>query len=63
MARLSDREQIHIPRGTCLGFIKKCDDLPSSRQSRRAMQRYVMSPMAPNGVPRDVMPARYVAVR
>jgi hypothetical protein len=62
MARLSDREQIHIPRGACLGFIKKCHNLPSSRHSRRGMLRNV-GPMAPDGVLRDVVAARYVAIR
>ena len=32
-------------------------------KSRRVVQRYVISPMSPEGVLRDVVAARYVAIR
>jgi hypothetical protein len=62
MARLSDREQGGVPRGSCRSGIKKSPDLRGGRECRRGMLRYV-GPMTPKGVLRDVMLARYVAIR
>jgi hypothetical protein len=62
MARLSDREQTVIPGETFLGLIKKYPDLPGGRESRHSMERYVPA-MPRDGVFRDAIPSRDVAIR
>jgi hypothetical protein len=61
MARLPNREQGGVPRGSCLSLTQKRHDLREGRESRRGMLRYV-GPMAPEGVLRDAVAPRYVAV-
>jgi hypothetical protein len=61
-AHLLKRDQGGVPCGSCLSLMQKGHDLREGRKGRRVMLRYVMSPMAPEGVSRDVVAARYVAI-
>ena len=57
-----DPEQTDIPAGTYLGLIKDCDNLRDRRNGGRCVERYV--PAVPReGIFRDAVPSRYVAIR
>jgi hypothetical protein len=63
MARLPDRDQGGVPHVSRLGLMQKLHGLGGGRDCRRGMERYVTSPMPRDGIFRDAVPSRYVAIR
>jgi hypothetical protein len=49
--------------GSCLTVIKKCHDLRHGRGCWRGLERYVTSLMPRDGIFRDAVASRYVAIR